>query len=187
MKVFKNISIIDSVDLFCSTIGDELVYEKNGKTNLLIPIFNVGFYENQINQSSITKTIDVCYFLFESVKSFEANLSTYESLLPTEKDVIDFDGNKYIYSSNFGEQATEDVTEYEIEGTCFRINSFSYGSYKIHAENLAVILIDESKFSEVYSSNVDYKSNSCYKDFLLNQKKEYLTQAIKAANCPPLV
>lgn len=67
MRVFNNISIIHSADFFCSTIGNELIYEQGRKTNILLPCFNIVFYENEINPSPITKSIDVCYFLFEDV------------------------------------------------------------------------------------------------------------------------
>ena len=56
MRIFKNISIIDSIDSFCSTFGNELIYEKGDKTNLLLPCFNIGFYDNEINKNPITKS-----------------------------------------------------------------------------------------------------------------------------------
>lgn len=179
MKVFDNVSIIDSVDSFCSTIGNELVYEKYGKTNVLVPCFNIGFYENEINPSPITKAIDVCYFLFENVSKLEIDLSTYKSLFPDESGVIDFDGKNFKYHFEFGVQS-EDKTLYEIGGVCFRVNSFAYGNFKIYGKSMRVILLNESNFLEDYNSNNSYKSNAVYSSFLHNDIKEYINYIIKA-------
>lgn len=178
MKVFENISILDSVDNFCSTIGNELIYEKKGKTNILVPCFNVGFYENEINTQPITKAVDICYFLFEAVSKFEIDFSTYDSLFPKKNGLIDFDGKKFKYDFNFG--AKENNTqEYQIEGVCYRTNSFSYGNYKLFAKSMRVILLKGSKFLEVYTSNYAYKEDFYYRSFLLNQNKKIITKIIK--------
>jgi hypothetical protein len=178
MKIFNNISIIDSVDSCCSVKGNELIYEKEDKTNILIPCFNVGFYENEINQSSITKAIDICYFLFEDVSKFEIGISTYGNLFPSSKGLIDFDGNNFRYSFIFGRQ--EGVKEYEIGGVCLRINSFSYGNYKVFAKSMRVILLEETKFLNEYTSNDSYKTDASLQAFLLNQDIKYIDKIIKA-------
>jgi hypothetical protein len=179
MKVFNNVSIVDSIDSFCSTIGNELAYEKEGKTNILLPCFNIGFYENDINPSSITKAIDICYFLFENVSKCEIDLSTYKSLFPDEGGVIGFDGNEFKYRFDFGTQS-EDATAYELAGVCFRVNSFSYGKYKIYGKSMRVILLDESDFLEEYNSNDSFKDNFVYHSFLRNENKKYIDSIIKA-------
>ena len=172
MKIFNNISIIDSVDSSCSTLGNEFIYEKGNKTNLILPCFNIGFYENAINNESITKAVDICYFLFESISKCEIQLSKYENIHPNDKRTIDLDGNKFYYEYNF-EKSFIDVNSFYIEGTCLRGNSFSYGSYRIFAESTKVILTEESKISDIYTTNDDYKSNFYYHSFLLNLNKEY--------------
>ena len=178
MKVFENISIQDSVDNFCSTIGNELIYEKEGKTNILVPCFNIGFYENEINRKPITKAVDICYFLFEAVSKFEIDFSTYDSLFPKDDGLIDFDGKKFRYDFNFDAKGSN-IQEYEIEGVCYRINSFSYGNYKLFAKSMRVILLEGSKFLEVYTSNDAYKEDFFYRSFLLNQNKQLIDKIIK--------
>lgn len=177
MKKFEKISILDSVDTFCSTLGNELIYEKNGKTNIIIPCFNVGFYDNKINPNPITKAIDICYFLFEAVSKFEIDLSTYDSLFPKNNGLIDFDGKNFKYDFNFCLKEN-DTQEFEIGGVCYRINSFSYGNYKVYAKSMNIILLNESEFLENYTSNDNFKSNVNYRNFLLNKHNGYIDSII---------
>jgi len=178
MRIFKNISIIDSIDSFCSTFGNELIYEKGDKTNLLLPCFNIGFYDNEINKNPITKCVDICYFLFEDIMNFEIELNIYEGIDPNKIGVININENRFKYRFNFDEGNIK-TSDFEFEGLCFRYNSFSYGSYKIKANILKVILLDETKFLEVYTSNEAYKNNSFYQSFLLNQNKQLIDKTIK--------
>jgi len=178
MRIFKNISIINSVDLFCSTIGNEFIFEKGNVTNLLLPCFNIGFYENEINQSEITKAIDRCYFLFENVVKCKVELSTYESILPGQNGTIDFDGGKFDYNFDFGKNI-KDSTIHELSGVCYRYNSFSYGSYTIASKDLSVILLNESKFLNEYTSNESYKTDTSIQIFLSRQVSEYIDEIRK--------
>lgn len=177
MRIFKNISIIDSIDSFCSTFGNELIYEKGDKTNLLLPCFNIGFYDNEINKNPITKCVDICYFLFEDIVNCEIELNIYEGNDTNKKGLINIDANRFKYRFNF--DGNIKTSDFELEGVCLRYNSFSYGSYRIKANILKVIFLDETKFLEVYTSNETYKDDSFYQSFLLNQNKQLIDKTIK--------
>jgi len=177
MKIFEDISITDSIDSFCSTLGNELIYEKEKHTNLLLPCFNIGFYECKINISSVTKWADLCYLLFEDVWHYKIELSTYESMFPNKDAVINHNGNQFKYNINLKNENIEAIS-FEIEGVCYRHNSFSYGSYRIAAKSFKVILLDETNLLNNYTSNNDYKKDKYIQSFLLNNNNEKLINKI---------
>lgn len=177
INIYKNISIEDSVDTFASTLGNELIYESGHGTNLLLPCFNAGFYDNDLNNSPITSAVDLCYFLFESVSQCKIELSTYHNLFPDENGIINLDGNKFEYLHRFHEVPRNSKC-FEIEGTCYRRNSFSYGSFKIDAQSMHVILVEESQISEEYGVNNSFKNSSFIKSFLLGQNTVQIAQII---------
>lgn len=165
MNIFLDISI-DGIDTFCSVLGKELVFEHKNKSNILLPCFNMGFYENAINPDINTKAIDKCYLLFKSILEFNAELDLYESLYPGTKGLIELAGNKINYKIQFG-LSEEKVNNYTLEGSCFRNNSFSYGTYTFLAGTLNVVLIDS--YLNEYKNNNSFKSNKAIQAFLLNK------------------
>lgn len=166
MKRYSDISIEESVDSFCAVFGNDLVFENNLQTHLLLPAFNIGFYENSINPDSITKAVDYSYFLFENISSYEAYFNEYDGLFPNKDGHISFKSNNSVYKYVFN---TEQGIEFELEGLCFRYNSYSYANFKIRARSLNIIIVNDLYALSEYDYNETFKIDTKIQDFLLNK------------------
>lgn len=168
MKTYLNISI-ENIDTFCAVLGNELVIEEGIISTIIIPCFNIGFYENEINPESVTKAIDKCYLLFKLATRLDIELSLYDNAFPSKNGLIELTGNRIKYSLNLNVEKGTKNSDYFLEGLCFRNNSFSYANYKIQANSLRVIIPDSSKVVEIYTIDKRYKNDNEIKDFLLNR------------------
>ena len=167
MILFDN--ICDGIDSFCSVFGKELIIENKKGTHLLLPAYNLGFYDNSINNEGITKSIKKCYLLFKNILEFNIHLDLYDSLLPDKDGKIQLSDIEKTYIFKY-EDKFNDKTDLEIlkiEGMCMRHKSFSYATFSTKAEALNIIVLDYT-LSDYINDN-SFKYDAEIKRFLYGE------------------
>lgn len=158
--IYKNINA-DNIDTFCSILGKEVLFEYKGKSYLMIPCFNVGFYENVVNPEKITKSVDYSLFLFEDIFKVNISLGIYKDQKHTE-----FFDKRICYDVIYKDITEKEHRNFYLEGFCHRGTSNSYASYKIFSESVHLIIMNNKELKEYKSGIEEFDSNESIKDFL---------------------
>jgi len=168
MTLFDNISS-DGIDTFCSVFGKELIVENKKETHLLLPAYNLGFYDNSINKESFTKSIKKCYLLFKNIKEFNIHLNLYDSLLPNKNGKIELSNVEKIYKFKYEDKPynKSDLEIIIIEGMCLRHKSFSYATFTTKSESLNIIVTDY--ILSDYANDNPFKYDAEIKRFLFGE------------------